>query len=445
MSRNRNRAIGLAFIGVILGITVIIFSGVFRKPFAPDARTIYADFERAAQLHAGDQVRLEGNVEGKVLEVKPGPTPEEARVKMEVEDDAGEIYADARARLKVKTLLGGAFYVEIARGTSGAGPLRRTITSDRTSVQTEIEDVTDVFRGDAVTGLQTLPRELAETFEDPEKPAKVFETVNDIAKDAATGIYAVRGQEPGEDLPRLVSSAAKTTAALDSPTDEIKTVVAGAAATLRTTGERAESIRLLLREAPSATYDLAHTLGPRINATLRRARGLIHRLDKGLPQLAPTLAELRPTLPLGTRVLARNKPLLAEVGYTAQAGGQLGTTVNPVLNGVKKSLTRTDDVVLPYLARKDPITGFSTTVMTGGFFSGFGGVASQRDKFGHFVRFPASIGASSAYLPCSSNLIDATAQQVLACDSLQTALQNYLSYVPPANGGGAPVKKGAGR
>jgi hypothetical protein len=83
--------------------------------------------------------------------------------------------------------------------------------------------------------------------------------------------------------------------------------------------------------------------------------------------------------------------------------------------------------------------------MTGGFFAGFAGVGSAMDSLGHYVRFAASVGDKSVYLPCNSTLIDATASGLLACDGLNTALKNYLSYFPPAPGSSAAARKGAAK
>jgi hypothetical protein len=79
--------------------------------------------------------------------------------------------------------------------------------------------------------------------------------------------------------------------------------------------------------------------------------------------------------------------------------------------------------------------------MTGGFAAGFGGVAESQDQNGHTINFAASLGASSAYLPCSSTLIDPSAKSKLACDTLNTAVKNYLSYFPPGLLGGSRAKE----
>jgi virulence factor Mce-like protein len=431
-------AIALAVLGVV---TVVAFSGVFRKPFEPATRTVYADFERAAQLREGDQVRLDGNIEGKVAGVEPSPRTNEARVKLSVNKDAGPIYADAQARIRAKTLLGAAHYVDIDRGTAKAGELGdRVIPSHRTNVQVEIDDVTDIFRNGAVTGLKTLPRELTAALMDSQPLKSALQTVSDIAPTAAPALDAVRGRNRGTDLPDLVAATSKTVKALDAPDDRLRVLVSGAAATVEVTGRRAAEIRETIRSGPGVTSDLDHTLA-RLDGTLDNVRGLVTRLEPAAPDIAPTLAKLRPTLHVTKTLLDRLGPLVRVLKPTLVSLGGAGGKGANILDDLKPSLKRLDGKVLPYLGRPDPITGKSTTVMIGGTAAGFGGASGQQDGNGHFIRFPASVGLTSVYLPCRSNVVDPNAARVLACDSLQTALKNYVNYFPP----GLTQTPGAGR
>ncbi len=424
------RLIGIAFVVALGVVTVVIFTGVFRAPFAPATRLVTADFDRAPQLRQGDQVRIDGEIEGEVDDVRPGPVGEQARVTLKVKESAGPIHADAGARLRFKTLLGGAFYVDLDRGTKGAGPLGdRTIANARTRVQVEVEDITDIFRGGAVTGFQRLPAELATALSDPKPPADAIAAVADIAPDATRAVRAARGTKPGQDLPRLVASAAQAVAALDTPTDDIGTLVAGAAATFDTTGRRTDEIRELLAAGPGLTTDLTQTL-PQLDRTLRLTRGLAGRLRAPAPAVAPTLAALRPTVGETRQLLRLAEPTLSRLTPTLTALGEGGRSVEPLLTGLEPALRRADETILPYLARKDPDTGKSTTVMIGGTAAALGGSGGQQDGNGHFYRFPVGVGATSAYVPCKSSLVDPTAGQLLACDTFSTALDTYLSYVP---------------
>lgn len=435
----RLKILGAGFVVVIALLTAVIFSGIFRAPFAPATTTITAEFDRAGQLYKGDQVRLEGNIDGKVTKVAPaGDGSEALRATLAVEEEAGEIYADARARLRFKSVLGGSYYVELQRGTPGAGPLGdRVIARDRTNIQTELEDVTDIFRNGAVTGATTMPGELATALSDTQSPVELLKTLDDVSPDAIAALDAVRGQQKGQDIPELIDNASVAVAALDTPMDDIRTVVGGAAATLRTTGGRADEIRETLAAGPGVTFDLANTL-VRVDGTLDTARGLIGRLEEGVPQIAPTLRDLRPTLVLTAETLENAKPVLRQAPATVQALTEVGPRLKPLLDGLRPGLDRTAETILPYLARKDPVTGYSTSTMIGGFASGFGGIGNNYDQNGHFVRFPAAFGPGSSYIPCSSNLIDPGAPSQLACDSFNQAVETYFNYLPPGNSAAAP-------
>lgn len=424
------RALGIATVVAFIAVTAVIFSGVFRKPFEPDTRTVTANFERAPQLRSGDQVRLEGNVEGKVDKIEAGADARQVRVTMRVENDAGPLYADARARLGFKTLLGGVFYIDLDRGNESAGPLGGKIIPLRnTSVQSEIEDVTDIFRGDSVTGLQTLPGELATGLSNPSGMQSTLRTLGDVAPDAAKGLNALRGARPSTDLPEVVDAVARTVKALDTGNDEIRTLVSGAASTVQVTGRRSAELRSTLRALPPVTFDLTSTFA-RLDRTLDVARTLVDKLDPAAPDVAPTLAALRPTLVSTGRLLRNARPLTRTLPGTLTTLGGASRQLVPLVDDLKPSLQRLDEKILPYLAKKDPQTGKSTTLMIGGFAAGFGGSAGQQDGNGHFIRFPASISKDSAYLPCTSSLVDGDAASLLACDKFNTVVGNYLNYLP---------------
>ena len=176
----------------------------------------------------------------------------------------------------------------------------------------------------------------------------------------------------------------------------------------------------------------------RLEATLGRCR----RSDRPAaiarpPTSRPTLAALRPTLGDASALLARARPLLQTLRPTVTIAGAAGAHRRAAARRPAAARsTGSTKTILPYLARKDPETGKPTSAMIGGTAAGFGGSAAQQDSNGHFIRFPASIGTSSVYLlPCETSLIDPTVAQTLACDSLETALQRYLEYLPPLQPG----------
>jgi virulence factor Mce-like protein len=426
------RVVGLLTLVASAVLVAVVVSGIFRVPFRDATREVHVEFDRAPQLRTGDQVRIDGNIDGRVAKLETRADGTGVLATLDVEEKAGPIYADARAQLRVKTLLAGAFYVDIDRGTRAAGELGdRRIPAERTALQVEIEDLTDVFRGPALRGLTTMPPELAEGFEDARAPARALGALADVAPDTEVALRALRGTVPGRDLPGLVRHTARTVRALDAPRDELRTLVSGAAATLDVTDRRSQELRTILDEGPATARQVRTTLA-RLDRTLGVADDLVGRLEAPVADVAPTLRRLRPTLVSASRLLDRATPLVRALRPAASSLAGAARAGAPVVEALKPSLARLDGDILPALAEKDPVTTKSTSVMIGGFAAGFGGSASQVDGNGHFIRFPASVGSSSVHLPCQSNVIEPDAGKLLACQTLQSALQSYLGYIPGA-------------
>ncbi|MBA2349312.1 MAG: MCE family protein [Solirubrobacterales bacterium] len=435
------RVAGLCTFAMLAAIIFLAFSGLFRKPFEPDYRTVTAVFERAPQLHTGDQVRLEGQIEGKVGSIETAPDGNNVAVALRVKREAGPIYRDAHARIGFKTLLGGKFYVDLSRGTPATGQLgNETIDRRHTSVQHEIEDLTSIIQNGAVPGLQRLPGELAQALSRPDAPARAIEQLDQIAPSVSTATRAVRGKRPGTDLPEVVDAASAAVRALDAPQDELQRLVSGATATVAVTSRRRTELQRALAAGPGVTAEL-RTTGPELRTTLGLVRGLVSRLEGPAPDVAPTLAALRPALEGTTALLRAAQPVVDRLPATLDTLRAAGGDLERIIPALRPTLQQVDDVILPYFGRPDPGTGKSTTVMIGGTAAGFGGAASQQDQNGHFIRFPASLGASSAYLPCSTGLTDAYAKGKLACDGLNTVVDNYLGYFPKTVGGAAKGAK----
>jgi len=420
---------------------VIVFSGVYRRPFEDGTRGIKVKLPRAAQLQVGDPVRMEGLQEGKVGAIERLPGARGSLVTLEVSRDAGPIYADAEADVRWRNLLGGSFYVALDRGTPGEPPLGdRTIPASHTSQQVELDDAASILRGGARTGLRTLPLELARALADPNAPAAALGELADVAPSAAAGLAAARGRAAGRDLPEMIESTATTVRALDAPGDDLRELVAGAAATVRTTAGRAQEIRSTLAQGPGTATEMTRTLR-RLERTLGLADGLASRLDRSAADIGPTLAALRPTVAATARLLTRARPLVRALRPTMHALAGTARNGMPLVDDLRPSIDRLETTILPYFAEKDRETGKTTTVMVGGMFAAFAGFTGQIDQNGYVLRFPLSAGTDSAYLPCRSSLFRPADQaSLLSCDALDRAIGQYLSYAPPPGGGKAAVR-----
>jgi phospholipid/cholesterol/gamma-HCH transport system substrate-binding protein len=424
--------LGAITIIIVVGVTAGVMAGVIGpQMFGGGGRTVTAEFANAQQLIAGDEVRVQGVLEGQVSSVKLAPGGHATTVVMKVPDSAGPLYRDATATVAWKTLLGGAFNVNLTRGTPGAGSLgSNTIPLSRTSNQVELEDLISVDNGGAKTGLQTMPGQLAIALHDPKPLAKALSTLAHVAPDLTTGVGALRGVVPDSDLRALVSSSARTLQALNAPADALRGFVQGAAGTVAVTAARAADVKRALDQATPALQQTRVTFSE-LRATLDAANPVLRTLSGSASQVGPTLRDLYPTVTGARSLLNRATPLLRALPPALRSLASAARGGLPLLNGVQPSVDSLQQTVLPYLNTIDPATQHTTAEMIGPTTEALGpDIAGQEDQNGHFIRFPATAGSSPFYLPCQIYAGNPSSSQLVACSSLQTIFSAFLNYNP---------------
>lgn len=437
----RTTLVGLVTIVVLLAVILGNFTGIARNLLnGAGKREVQAVFASSQQLRKGNPVRIDGVEVGKVTDIQSRDGGRRTQVTMRIEKSAGDLYADAAATLRIRTVLGAAFIVDLDRGHASDGALSGPIPLAHTSNQVELDDVTGIFRNGARKGLQTLPRELSAALSDHAVPAQLLGQVADASPDLKKALGAARGQEQDLDLQGLVSGAAKTVDILGASPGQLRDVVSGAAATLETTGAHAAAIGSTLDRSPGVMRRTNLTL-TQLDQTLELADPLVGSLRRSAGQVGPTLRVLNPTVRSADTLLNNAVPLLRDLRPSARSLSRTATKGLPLLREIQPSVDRLDHTILPYLAAKDPGTGKSTTVMIGGTFAGLGaGSAGQMDANGHFLRFALSAGSAPLYLPCQTYINNPDKAKQVECESLQATLARVFSYNPlaPAPGTDGP-------
>ena len=125
---------------------------------------VAATFATGAELVGGDDVTINGLRVGRVGSVEP--VEGGARAVLELHDQYAPLYADARAMVKSKNLLGET-YVELNRGTSQAGPLPDggRIDLQHTLTPVELDQLLNVLDADTRQRLVLLINELGEAVQ----------------------------------------------------------------------------------------------------------------------------------------------------------------------------------------------------------------------------------------------------------------------------------------
>jgi phospholipid/cholesterol/gamma-HCH transport system substrate-binding protein len=414
---------GVALV-LTVGLIVAVVTGAMRGLFTSAGdRTLTVQFHDTRQLNKSNPVRIDGVEVGTVDKLSLDPGGRTSTVKIKLKHDAGPLYKDASAHIRFRTVLGGAFSVDLTRGTARAGALDgQTITTRHTSSQVELDDITPVLRGAAEKGFKKLPDELAKALRDPHQPAAALRVAAGGAPSLERGLEAARGQQP-DDLDVLISSTAQTVRALDAPGDQLGALVSGAAAVVQTTANRTAEIRDTIERAPGVMQRTNQTLAG-LDGTIRIANPLLTQVRKAAGDVAPTVAQLRGTVVPASHLLTDARPLLRELRPAVASLASASRQGLPLLNGLAPSIKRLDTSVLPYMAEPDVGTDHSMAEMIGPATAALSAIGGYVDNAGRLVRFPATSGNNALYLPCQAYLNNPDKEKIVACEGLKDALSS---------------------
>jgi len=428
---DRDALLGLTVLAVLTALMAANFTGFLHDALEKDpSRTVRATFRTTQQLAPGDKVRIDGLDVGKVDKLTLDKGGRTTTATLKLADDAGPLYADARAQVRFKLLLGSAFYIRLQRGNARRGTLGdEAIPATRTSSQIELEDVTSLIQGDSRRGLRSLLKESTAALSDKARLPTALDALAEASPELEGATSALRGQDQDRDLQDLVRNASRAVHALDAPGDDLRAVVSDTGRVVATTARRRDDIQRLLAVAPAASTQARRTFTD-LHRTLDGVDPLVSDLMPAAPAVAPTVTGLRATATRGASLLQRARPLARALRPAVIRLGAAARQGVPLLAALKPTLRRLDSTVLPNLNERDPQTQLTTAEAIGPFFSSFGQAGGQMDKFGHFIRFPATAGNASAYLPCQTYLLNPDKPKAIVCKSLQEALDAVLSYNP---------------
>ena len=251
----------------------------------------------------------------------------------------------------------------------------------------------------------------------------MLDGLSDVSPKATRAVRALRGENEG-DLSDLVTHTARTVAALDGPTEPLRDVVEGAAATLQVTGRREGDIRATI-ERGARVLPQARTTLARLDKTLRGADPLVDELRKPARDVKPTLDELRPVLERADRLLVRARPTLLALQPAVTSLARASRNGAPILAAIQPSLVKLDDRILPALAKSDSVSGRPAYQMIGPSLAGLNSAAARFDSGGHLIKLSAQFGERPVQtLPCTTYLTDPTPKQLLSCEALRQALED---------------------
>jgi phospholipid/cholesterol/gamma-HCH transport system substrate-binding protein len=329
-SRLRPEVVGLL---VILGLVAGFYLAASKQlPFS-GGHEIRLVFASANQIAPNAPVRIAGVTVGDVDSIEAGPG-NAATVVVSLNDDALPLHTDATARIRPRTFLEGAFFVDVQPGSPSAPVLTdgSTIPLGQTSDPVQLDQILTTLQQPVRESLRTTLLELRTALNDGGARAinRTIPILDPLNRDWAVVSEASTGTEP-HDLSRTIASSSKVAAALaaDRPAlggvvRDFATVAASLSARQRQLAASVAGFDRVLGDAPP-TLDAIRAATPAARSLIRASRPLLRRAPGVVNATIPLAGQLRKLL------RPKQLPELIDEGQAtvrALAGGVPDTTVS---------------------------------------------------------------------------------------------------------------------
>jgi phospholipid/cholesterol/gamma-HCH transport system substrate-binding protein len=318
---------------VLIGLVFVFYVAAAKQlPFISTGHKAHLVFSSANQIAPNAPVRIAGVNVGTVDSIEPGPG-DTADVTVSLDDEAMPLHTDATARIRPRTFLEGAFFVDLTEGSPSAPELPDdgTIPVGQTSDPVQFDQILTTLQPSVRESLRSALRGLAASLSGGGARAinRTIPVLHPLFTDTAITSDAFTGTAPN-DLAGAIQASSKIASALayDRPrlgslVSDFSTVAAALSARQRQLGETIGGLDDVLRESPP-TLDAIDTATPDADSLVAAARPLLRR--------APSVID--PSIPLSGQVHKLLQPSqlpafvsLADPAVRSLAGAAPNTTL----------------------------------------------------------------------------------------------------------------------
>jgi virulence factor Mce-like protein len=411
-------ALAIIAVGIYLGFTKDI---PFTTPFE-----VKATFSSANSIRAGSPVRIAGVNVGKVAKVEPagdGGDTSTSVVTLQVSKQGLPIHEDATAKIRPRIFLEGNFFVDLKPGSPSApvledgGVLKVTQTSSPvqldevlTALQSDTrQDLKDVLEalGTALNRKPTAADDRdahpsargetgAESFND------AYVDIPDAERSTAQVFEAFLGQEPGEDLSRLIDGTGRTTGALIRNEEQLKDLITNFNLTTAAFASESGNLRTSIREL-APTLETANGALASLNEAFPPTRAFAREILPGVRETPATIEASFPWIAQARRLVSRAElgglvrelsPATADLARLTDRAIELLPETNLTSRCAREVLLPTGDVVI-----RDEFESGAPNYKE--FFWGLVGLSGEGQNFdgnGMYVRFQPGGGSQGVSL-----------------------------------------------
>ncbi|HKG62912.1 MAG TPA: MlaD family protein [Solirubrobacteraceae bacterium] len=317
-------AIGLIALVIILIATFLGFTKdiPFTTPYQ-----VKATFESANSIRVGSPVRIAGVNVGKVAKVEASEDSNTSVVTLSLQKQALPIHEDATAKIRPRIFLEGNFFVDLRPGTASAPTLKDggVIKVTRTASPVQLDEVLTALQSDTRQDLKDVLDGLATalnkkpTAADDRDAAKSArgetgaESFNDAYVDipaaersTAQVLEAFLGQEPGEDLSRLIDGTARTAGALIRHEEQLEDLITNFNLTTAAFASESGNLQTSIREL-APTLENANSAFASLNAAFPPTRAFAREILPGVRETPATIEASFPWIEQTRRLVSASE------------------------------------------------------------------------------------------------------------------------------------------
>jgi virulence factor Mce-like protein len=298
----------------ILALAVIAIFSYFgftkSNPFANPYK-LDAVFNNVNNLKQNSPVRIAGVEVGKVKKVVPVEKGDgAARVTMELKDAALPIHKDAEVHVRSRIFLEGNFFVDLQPGSPSAPEMKSggTIPITRTSAPVQFGQVLSALQNDTREDLKTFLKEYSKGLEG--KGAAGFnESIKyweEAYRNSSLANDATLGEQPHDDLQRVLKGQQKTFAALDADERSLKDLVTDFNTTAGAFAREDDALEASIPALDDTLKTAQPALG-NLNAALPTLRAFAKDALPGVRSSDPTLTAATPFMQQLSALMSREE------------------------------------------------------------------------------------------------------------------------------------------
>ena len=349
-------ALAIVAVGTYFGFTKA-------NPFANPYK-VEAVFDTVNNLKPRSPVRIAGIDVGKVTEVEAiEGDGGAARVTMEIEDKGLPIHEDAELKIRPRIFLEGNFFVDLHPGSPSAPELAEgsTIPMSQTAAPVQFGDLLAALQSDTRRDLQIFLREYSASLEDG--GAEGFNASipywEPAYRSSAIANEASLGQEPDEDIQRILAGQAKLSRGLVRDENSLQSLIT--------------NFNTFAGSLAREDTALAASL-PLLRDTLEVGRPALQSINNSLPSLRAFSRDALPGTRSSDEALSVSRPFIAQLralfqpselrGTAAQLRAQIPNLADfnrvslPLLEEGRQLSACTNNVLVPFVESEIPDPDF---------------------------------------------------------------------------------------